>query len=137
MGETRTLKTGGTINLLWHRSFRFYRRAATKLVALVDEYADPNIGGVIGLHGEFMVLEGFARCEFVMRGRNTREYAGKTWSETDQNLDFIFEKENRAYGIEVKNTLGYMDHDELATKIRMCRFLGISPVFAVRMLPRS
>jgi hypothetical protein len=137
LGETRPLSTGGSINLLWHRGYRFHRRSARRMVALVEEYADPNIGGAVGLHGEFMVLEGFARCEFVMRGRNTREYAGKVWTGTGHNLDFIFEKEGQAYGIEVKNTLGYMDYEEFQTKIRLCEFLGIRPVFAARMLPRT
>lgn len=137
MGETRPLSTGSSINLLWHRGYRFYRRSASRLVALVEEYADPNIGGVVGLHGEFMVLEGFARSEFVMRGRSTREFAGKTWTETDHNLDFIFEKDGQAYGIEVKNTLGYMEYEEFQTKLRLCQFLGIRPVFVARMLPRT
>lgn len=136
-GETRPLKTGGAINLLWLRSYRFYKRSAANLVRLVEEYADPNIGGVLGLHGEAMVLEGFARSEFVMRGRNTRSFAGKTWEETDQNLDFIFERDGLTYGLEVKNTLGYMDHDEFAAKIRLSHFLGIKPVFVVRMMPKT
>lgn len=136
-GETRSLSTGGSINLLWHRGYRFYRRSAARLVDLVEEYADPNIGGAVGLHGEFMVLEGFARCEFVMRGRNTREFAGNAWNKTEHNLDFIFEKDQKSYGIEVKNTLGYMDYEEFQLKIRLCRFLGIRPIFVVRMLPRS
>lgn len=84
-----------------------------------------------------MVLEGFARTEFVMRGRNTREFAGKAWTETEQNLDFIFERDGYAYGIEVKNTLGYMDYGEFQTKIRICQFLGIRPVFVARMLPKT
>jgi hypothetical protein len=137
VGETRDLKTGGSINLLWHRGYRFYRRSAARLVALVEEYADPNIGGVVGLHGEFMVLEGFARSEFVMRGRNTHAFRGKSWTETGHNLDFIFERDGQAYGIEVKNTLGYMDYDEFQTKIKLCRFLGIRPIFAARMLPKT
>jgi hypothetical protein len=137
LGETRSLRTGGTINLVWHRSYRFYRRAATKLVNLVEEYADPNIGGVIGLHGEMMVLEGFARSQFVMKGRNTREHDGKAWTNSEHNLDFVFERDGRAYGIEVKNTLGYMDYEEFQIKIDMCRHLGIRPVFAARMLPRT
>lgn len=136
-GETRPLSSGGSINLLWHRSYRFYRRSAARLLALVEEYADPNIGGVVGLHGEFMVLEGFARSEFVMRGRSTRGFAGKTWTETDHNLDFIFERDGQAYGIEVKNTLGYMEYEEFQTKVRLCQFLGIRPVFVARMLPRT
>jgi hypothetical protein len=136
-GETRQLKTGGSINLVWHRSHRFYRRSAASLVALVEEYSDPNIGGAVGLHGEFMVLEGFARCQFVMRGRNTREFAGTSWTESGHNLDFIFERDGRAYGVEVKNTLGYMDHEEFQLKIRLCGTLGIRPLFAARMLPRT
>ncbi len=60
----------------------------------------------MGLHGEMMVLEGFARSEFVMRGRNTREFRGRLWIETENNLDFIFERDGQAYGVEVKNTLG-------------------------------
>jgi len=137
LGETRRLSTGSSINLLWHRRYRFYRRSAARLVSLVEEYADPNVGGVVGLHGEFMVLEGFARSEFVMRGRNTRAFGGKTWTDTDHNLDFIFEKDNQAYGLEVKNTLGYMDYDEFQTKIGLCQSLGIRPVFVARMLPRT
>ena len=137
LGETRPLRTGGSINLLWHRGYRFYRRRAARLVSLVEEYADPNIGGVVGLHGEFMVLEGFARCEFVMRGRNTREFGGKRWTESEQNLDFVFERDSQVYGIEVKNTLGYMEYEEFQTKIRLCEFLGIRPVFVARMLPKS
>jgi len=136
-GETRPLKAGGSINLLWHRSYRFHKRSAANLVRLVEEYADPNIGGVLGLHGETMVLEGFARSEFVMRGRNTRSFGEKTWEATGQNLDFLFERDGITYGIEVKNTLGYMDHDEFAAKIRLSQFLGIKPVFVVRMMPKT
>jgi hypothetical protein len=41
------------------------------------------------------------------------------------------------YGVEVKNTLGYMDYEEFHTKMRLCDHLGIRPVFAVRMMPRT
>lgn len=135
--EVRGLKTGGSIHLMWHRSHRYYRRDAARLVQLVEAYADPNIGAALGLHGEMMVLEGFARHEFVMRGRNTRSFNGRTWTASGHDLDFIFEKDGTAYGIEVKNTLGYMDYAELDTKIDLCLDLGLRPVFAVRMLPKS
>jgi hypothetical protein len=136
-GETRQLANGGEITLLWHRSFRYYRRAANSLMSLVEEYADPNIGGALGLHGEALVLEGFARCQFVMRGRHTREFNGVRWDRTDHNLDFIFERDGLTYGVEVKNTLGYMNDREFKTKISLCLELGITPVFAVRMIPKT
>jgi hypothetical protein len=135
--EKRSLATGGSIHLMWHRSHRYYRRDATRVVRLVEEYANPNIGGAVGLHGEHMVLEGFARRQFVMRGRHANAYGSQTWQTSAHDLDFIFERDSAAYGVEVKNTLGYMDYEELKVKLRMCKFLGIKPVFAARMLPKS
>src|SRR6266496_5874792 len=78
--ETRPLRSAGEIHLLWHPSFRYYKREAASVVKLVEEYSNPNIAGAIGLHGETMVLEGFARNEFVMKGRNARSYGGKECS---------------------------------------------------------
>jgi hypothetical protein len=135
--EWRKLSTGTSVKLIWHKGYRFYKRSAGQLVTLVEEYSDPNIGAALGLHGETMVLEGFARTQFVMASRNTREYQGKVWVDTEHNLDFIFERDGIAYGIEVKNTLGYMDREEFLLKIKLCEWLGIKPVFVCRMLPRS
>lgn len=135
--DVRGLRSGGTIKLLWHKGYRFYKRSASKLVSLVEEYADPNVGGELGLRGEWMILEGFARCQFVMKARHAREFAGKTWAKTDHNLDFIFERDSVAYGVEVKNALGYMERAEFETKIELCQSLDVLPVFAVRMLART
>ncbi len=84
-----------------------------------------------------MVLEAFARSQFVLRDRNCKSYGGREWTSSDHTLDFIFERDSVVYGIEVKNTLPYMDYDELLVKIKMCHFLKIRPVFAVRMLPKT
>jgi hypothetical protein len=137
VSEKRPLVGGGSIKLIWHRRFRYYRREAAKLVDLVNEYSAPNIGGALGLQAEALVLEGFASIEFVMKGRDKNDYRDLRWSETDHNVDFIFERDGIAYGIEVKNTLGYMDPAEFQIKIQLCQHLGIRPVFAVRMLPRT
>lgn len=136
-GEVRPLETGGSVHLMWHRAYRYYRREAARVVGLVEEYADPNIGGALGLHGEAMVLEGFARKQFVMHGRNAQSFQDLAWTRTQHDVDFIFERDGVAYGVEVKNTLGYMQHEELRLKIELCRAIGVRPVFAVRMLPKS
>ncbi len=135
--EERPLLTGGHVVLMWHRSYRYYKREAARVVGLVEEYADPNIGGSLGLQGELLVLEGFARKQFVMQGRNTRAFGSQAWTETEHELDFIFARDRIAYGVEVKNMLGYMEYDELKVKIAMCHELGVRPLFAVRMLPKS
>lgn len=135
--EWRTLSGGGTIKLLWHRGFRFYKRSAAKVVAMVEEYSNPNVSHALGLHGEMMILSGFAEAQFTQRGRETRSHQGKNWTESEHNLDFIFERDGLAYGVEVKNTLGYMDKKEFDIKIKLCQRLDIRPVFVVRAMPRT
>lgn len=135
--ERRQLRTGTSIKLIWHKSYRFQKRSAKSLISLVEDYSDPNIGAFLGLHGETMVLEGFARHQFVMRGRNSRQHRGKLWTTSNHDLDFIFERDGITYGMEVKNTLGYMDQEEFLLKTALCKSLGIRPIFVCRMLPKS
>jgi hypothetical protein len=106
-------------------------------VALVDEYSHQEVSEDLGFQGEALVLDGFARHQFVLHGRNIRSFGDAVWLETNHDLDFIFERDGVAYGVEVKNMLGYMDHDEMRTKIELCDALGVRPVFATRMLPRE
>jgi len=137
--ERRKLAIGSEIKLVWHRKHRYYKRDAKRVIELVDEYGSPNMCAAMGLHGEQMVLGGFARREFIMRGHghHTRRFGDRRWTESEHNLDFIFERDGKSYGVEVKNTLSYMDQKEFDTKMRLCETLGVAPVFAVRMLPRT
>ncbi len=135
--ETRPLSAGGEMKLLWHKSHRYYKRDAKRVVQLVERYGSPSIRAALGLQAEALVLEGFAKREFVLRGRHANEFRGEKWTASQQNLDFIFERDEEAYGVEVKNTLSYMKQSELVAKIQMCEHLGVTPVFAVRMLPKN
>ena len=135
--QQQELSTKGTINLYWHKSNRYHRRSAKSVVDLVQEYTEFSHGGALGLHGERMVLHGFARSQFILQDENTRQFNGKVWKKSEHNLDFIFEKDLVAYGIEVKNTLNYMNQKEFKIKIELCKYLGIRPVFAVRMIPKT
>jgi hypothetical protein len=130
------MSTGGIIKLYWHKNFRYYKRGAAKLTALVEEYSHPDVGSALGLHGETMILTMFAEAQFVQLGRETRSFGGETWRDTDHDIDFIFARDDIAYGVEVKNTLGYMDKEEFDIKVALCLHLGIRPVFAVRTMPR-
>ncbi len=135
--DKRKMKTGGDIKLYYHKGFRYYKRSANNIVALVETYSDKDFGESIGIQGELMIQSGFAGCQFIQMGTETRTYNGKTWTETEHNLDFIYERDGISYGVEVKNTLSYMDKVEFDIKIELCQHLGIRPVFAVRMLPRA
>jgi hypothetical protein len=83
-----------------------------------------------------MVLEGFARNRFLLLGREINRFDDRSWTETQHDIDLVFERDGVRYGVEVKNTLGYMDYRELQTKVRLCHHLGLRPVFVVRMVPK-
>jgi hypothetical protein len=135
--EERQLSTGTTIKLVWHKNFRFYKRAAEEVFKLVDYYTSAATDGALGMQGEHLVLAAFARQKFLLIAEETNTYGDIAWDKTKHNLDFIFERDGAAFGIEVKNTLGYLDIAEFLIKIRLCRHLGVTPIFAVRMLPET
>jgi hypothetical protein len=135
--EEQMLNHGIPIKLLWHKSLRYPKRAGKEIVALVNKYSSPDITASVGQQGEFLVLEAFTRFGFKVIGRNTNELDGNQWVETNHDIDFIFERDSVRYGFEVKNTLSYMNSKELEIKIRLCKSLGILPVFAVRMMPSN
>ena len=117
--------------------FRYYRRAATRLANLVDKFSDPLVTQAIGHQLEALTLDAFSARQFVRMGRSTREYRGQVWERTAHDLDFIFERDGKAIGIECKNTLSYIDEKEMRTKMDLCDHLGIRPVFVVRVMPRT
>lgn len=133
--DRRVLITG-ELHVVRHPRCRYHTRATTALAELVQSYSEPLVTRAVGDQGEMLVLEGFARRGFTMYGRDMRAYRGREWSETGHDLDFIFERGERAYGVEVKNTLPYIPYPEFKTKIRMCQHLGITPVFMCRFLPK-
>jgi hypothetical protein len=135
--EEEKLTHGTPIKFVWHKSLRYHRRERKKVKKLVEEYSDPNVGAHLGLNGELITLEGFARRQFLLVGRHTNSYRGKVWSDSKHNLDFIFEKDSLAYGMEVKNQLRYPDYEEMKRTMKMCEFLGVHPVFVVRMMPKN
>ena len=137
ISESRKLDLGSEIKLLWHSKYRFYKRSASEVFDLVNHYSSAATDGTLGLQGEHLVLAAFARGQYLLTGENANEHRDQQWTESSHNLDFIFEKNGVAYGIEVKNTLGYLDINEFVLKVRMCLQLGLKPVFAVRSLPKT
>lgn len=133
--EDVELFSGAWMRLIFHSSLRYYTTRLKNVVALVKEYSDPIKSEVIGLHAEHLFLEGFSKNRFTLEGRNTREFNSHEWTKSDHNLDFILKRDNICYGTEIKNSLSYIDEKELEIKIELCKFLGIIPLFIVRMAP--
>jgi hypothetical protein len=84
-----------------------------------------------------MIVEAFARNQFLLVGRESKAYGESRWSKTEHDLDLIVERDGVGYGIEVKNTLSYMNEQELRVKLGLCEHIGVRPIFVVRMLPRT
>lgn len=135
--EARRLDIGSEIKLVWLKSFRFYKRAANEVFNLVNRYTSAATDGTLGMQGEHLILAAFARRQFLLIAEEANSYKEAAWTHTGHDLDFIFEKDGVGFGVEVKNTLGYLDVDEFVTKIRLARHIGIRPVFAVRALPKT
>lgn len=107
------------------------------MVKLVSEYSEPVISEALGRQGEAMVLAGFATNGCVNIRQHVRDFRGKVWARSEQNLDFVFEKDGVGYGVEVKNTLPYITQADFEAKLEICGEIGVRPVFAVRMMPKT
>lgn len=135
--ERRELAFGGKIKWVWKKTFRYPKRAEAELLKLVSRYAEPSISEGLGHQGEILVLEGFARNGFQIVSRNSRQHEEACWSASEHDLDLIVRKDGIGYGVEIKNTLPYIDRHDFEKKVEISRHLGLVPVMAARMMPKT
>lgn len=129
-GQTR-------VRFYWSRRNRYWKRKAAAARKLILEYSDSSFCRGMGRHAETMFTAALATAGFVPTGENIRSYKGVEWGETEHELDRIFERDDVAYGTEIKNSLDYITREELRIKVKMCNKLGIKPLFIMRMAPKS
>lgn len=129
-GETRA-------KFVFSRRHRYYKRQIEKSLAIIREYSRPEIASACGEQADALFLNALMKRGFVWAGEDTNEYRGKKWVETNHNLDFIIERDGRAYGCEVKNRWDYIDPREMRVKLDMCEFLGATPLFIMRASPQT
>jgi len=124
------------IRFYWSSGKRSWKRKANAIRKLVREYSVQEFTAALGNHGEMMFDAALPRVGFVYKARDVRAYKGKE-AAGQRNLDRVFERDGLEYGIEIKNTLDYIDRDELREKITICKTLGLIPLFIVRMMPKN
>lgn len=134
--EAAVLSYGAPINFVWHRSNRYNRRQVKEILKFVERYSRQEFTAALGNTAELLVSDGFSRFGFVQRGRETRKFKGREWTKSEHNLDFLFERDDRVYGVEVKNTLAYINDKEFKIKLAICAHLQVIPLFVVRAMPR-
>jgi hypothetical protein len=135
--EREILPGTGNISFYHATTHRYWRRQAQDVIALVSQFSAPPFTAGLGAQGEMMFDAALASVGFLPTARKVRTYAGKVWAETEHDLDRVFERDGVAYGAEIKNTLKYIPRDELTVKLRMCKHLGLRPLFIVRMAAKS
>jgi hypothetical protein len=121
----------------WPPRHRYPRRQIREILGLINEFSDPAFTRALGHHGEALADAGFARVGFRILQSKVREVDGKRWTETNHDLDRLITRDGVRYGVEIKNTLGYIDQDEFAVKLRMCEHFGVRPMFIARMMPKN
>jgi hypothetical protein len=135
--ELLTLTGAVQIRFYHRKSHRGWRLQARQALRLVAAFSAEDFARGLGRHGEQMVDAALPRIGFVRRARNVRSYNGRTWTETGHDLDRIYQYGDLLFGTEIKNRLSYMDLEDIQIKIKICKFFGVTPLFIVRMFPKS
>lgn len=131
-------KGGGTQSrFFWSPKNRYWKRKANTILKLVRAFAAYELARAIGEQGETMFDAALPKVGFIPKGWNVREWGGRKWTKSKRDLDRVFERDGVYYGIEIKNTLSYIDRDELEEKIEMCKEFGLVPLFIMRASPKS
>jgi hypothetical protein len=129
------LVTFGRAHFVFRSGIRYYIRKVKRRHEIIETYSQSTITAALGKWGEKLVEYMFRLNRFEIVGRNTNEFQGKKWTKTNEDLDFIVGRDYIAYGVEVKNTLPYMEADEFLSKLEMCKFLGLVPLWILRNAP--
>jgi hypothetical protein len=125
------------IKFVFHKGLRYYKRQIEKTIDIVRKYSTPKIARAAGRQAEVLFFNALTNRGFRSHGQDISEYKGKKWTKTGNNLDFILEGDSIVYGCEVKNTLDYIDKEELMIKLDMCNHLRIKPLFIMRFAPKT
>lgn len=133
-GFLRLIETD-TANFILRRDVRYYKANMKRRIRLIKRYSDPYVVRGVGKWGEYLSEIMFKLNNFEIVCRNTNEYREIKWMETDENLDFILERDGVSYGVEVKNTLRYIEYDEFTNKMKICNLLGLIPMWVLRNAP--
>ncbi|MFI5353095.1 MAG: hypothetical protein ACHQZS_09055 [Candidatus Binatales bacterium] len=123
--RSETLPMGASkVRFFFSNRLRYWRRQAKETLALIMRYSQADFIRALGHQAEMLFDAAMPREGFIPVAQNVREYGGRKWEESQENLDRIFVRDGIAYGAEIKNTLRYIDGAELASKLKMCQYLG-------------
>jgi len=107
-------------------------------IPLITKYFD--ISQMAGYHAEDLVEKALKKAGYIVVSKNSTYFQGKMWPYKEKgDLDFIAygKFEDRWYGIQVKNKLRYPDPGDIYSFFDVNKYLGLTPWFIARMLPKT
>lgn len=131
------LSPGVPLRFYFSRRCRYWKRKAAELRQLVLAYSNQTFTRALGVQGELLIDAGLPLVGFMPIGREVRSWEGRTWTETNHDLDRVYLRDGIRYGAEIKNRLGYIPQDEFNVKLKMCGHLNLVPLFIARMMPKT
>lgn len=135
--DVRNLSETVQIRFYRRKSHRNWQTQAKEILKLVRQFSVESFSRALGHQGEQMFDAALPRIGLMPVAKNVKSYNDKTWTATGHDLDRIFQRNEVAFGVEIKNRLSYMDLEEIKVKLTMCQYLGLVPLFIVRMFPKS
>jgi hypothetical protein len=139
--EVRPLAStpGPTVRFIFHPGCRSTKRQIARKLALIRRFSDEEVSRGCGRYAEILFSRGLMMNGFRFIAENAREYQGQSLTSDDSSsdLDYIFERDGHVYGCEIKNRFGYISRSLLTSKMRICRQLGVTPLFILRMAPKN
>jgi hypothetical protein len=129
--------SGTSTRYFIHHSNRYPKRDIKKIEEIITEYSQDHITRSCGSRAEDLFCNALALHKYEPIARKVKEHNGKKWEKSGHDLDYMFYKDNIFYGCEIKNTLGYIEKDELDIKLEMCGYLGVKPLFIMRFAPKT
>lgn len=136
--DVRIPKTKGTSTRFFiHKANRYAKRTINGFEKIIEEYSQDHITRSCRHRAEDLFCNALAMRGFMPKSKKVKEYNGIKWAKTGHDLDFVFQRDGIDYGCEIKNTLGYIDKEELEIKLEMCAFFGIKPFFIMRYSPKT
>jgi hypothetical protein len=129
------LERTSSAHFVFRSDVRYFRRQIKQRVRIIEKYGNPVITKAIGDWAEKLFEYMFRLNGFEIIAKHTNKFKGSVWTKTIHDLDFIITRDEVLYGVEVKNTLPYIEKDEFDIKLEMCKFFGLIPLWILRNAP--
>lgn len=118
-------------------SERKTKKKVQEYIKQINWYSNNKINRACGNRAEDLFEIAMGRSGSNFGGKNTRKWKKREWKNSLENLDFIFTKDGKDYGFEIKNRFPYIKKNTIQAKIKICDYLKLIPIFVVREMPYS